>query len=264
MLTKQKPQLKDFDVDCFIPAVYNTTYFSSVMQDEAALIEWQAGPLDKLIRRHMLLHGIKQFPLLFDAGCGPTVHHMLALAKYAKKLHLADYIPGNMAEIQKWVSKSPESHNWDLFTGHILSAEGIEPSARLIGQRKRELRSKIQSYSLLDLKKPIKTMQKESALLVTSFFVADSATKSKRVFARMTKNAFDIVAPNGLFVASYLGGCERYRVGRKWINSAQITEKDINDAFALAGAKNVTIWRFETPEMQFDGFNHIFAVVAEK
>lgn len=261
---KQETPTIDFDVDCFIPAVYNRTYYSSVMQDEAALIAWQAGPLDKIIRRHMLLRGLKEYPLLFDAGCGPAVHHMFAMSKYARTIHLADYMPENLAEIQKWVAADPNAHDWDVFAKTILTEEGFEPNRQKISARERELRRKIQAYSLLDLKKPTKIAHRGCAPIVTSFFVADSATRSKNVFAKMTKNAFQIVENDGLFIASYLGGCDQYRVGNKWINSAHITETDIREAFTKAGAKKVTIWRFDTPKMDFDGFNHIFAVVAEK
>jgi hypothetical protein len=263
----KKPVTKkeqDFDQNCFIPAVYNKTYYSSVMQDEMALIKWQAGPLDKLLRRHMLLHGIDAFPLMFDAGSGPSVHHLLALAKYAHQIHLADYMPENLAEIQKWADNDPSAHNWELFISTILKNEGQEATPALIAARERDVRKKIKEYSLLDLKKPASRLPNSVAPLVTSFFVADSATKSKNVFTKMTKNAFQLVEDGGLFVATYLGGCAKYRVGRRWINSASVTEHDIHHAFMMAGAKKVAVWRFETPEMDFDGFDHIFAVVAEK
>lgn len=261
---KQKLLTPDFDSVHFVPALYNKTYYSSVMQDEAALIKWQAGPLDKLLRRYLLLRGQTTFPWMFDAGCGPAVHHLFALAKYSKMLHLADFMPENIAEIQKWVIGSPEAHDWGVFIDEILNAEGIEASIKDVAGRAKEVRKKISSYSTLDLKRRVTPKLRESAPLVTSYFVADSATRSKNVFARMTKNAFEIVADDGLFVATYLGGCTKYRVGRRWLSCANVSEDDIRSALVNAGAKKVTVWRFDTPEMAHEGFNHIFAAVAEK
>lgn len=264
VVEKQKLFTPDFDSIHFVPALYNKTYYSSVMQDEAALIKWQAGALDKLLRRYLLLRGLNGFDWMFDAGSGPAVHHLFALAKYSKMLHLADFMPENIAEIQKWVENSPEAHNWGVFIDEILKAEGIEPTTKNVAARAKEVRKKISSYSTLDLKRRVSPKLRGSSPFVTSYFVADSATGSKSVFARMTKNAFDIVAEDGLFVATYLGGCTKYLVGRRWLSSANVTEHDINSALTHAGAKNVTIWRFNTPEMEHEGFTHIFAAVAEK
>lgn len=264
MTEKQKQIQKDFDSIDFIPALYNKTYYSSVMQDEAALIDWQSGPLDKFLRRHLLLRGMKSFPWMFDAGCGPAVHHLFSLAKYTKMFHLADFMPENIAEIQKWVAKQSDAHDWDVFAKAILSSEGILASTQAIASREREVRKKIGSYSNLDLKRRVAPKFRNSAPLVTSYFVADSATRSKNVFARMTRNAFEIVADDGVFISAYLGNCSRYLVGRKWLPCASVAEDDIRYALENAGAKKVTIWRFDTPEMQHEGFDHIFAAIAEK
>ncbi len=254
---------EDFARASFIPFIYNKTYYTTVMQDEAALIAWQSRELDPILRQHLRSLKLKCFPIMIDAGSGPSVHHMIALSRYTKKIHVADFMSENLAEIEKWVLKDPKAHNWNLFTKTILQHEDHKFTKRAIIRRENQTRRKIASYSHLNLRK-FDHSYKESALLVSSFFVADSATKSKKIFKKMTKNAFEIVQPGGLLVASFLGGCKRYRVGRKWINSADITEDDIRDAFNEVGAKKVSIWRFETPEMQRDGFNHIFTAVIER
>lgn len=262
---KRKLDQEEFDSHDFVPAAYNKTYYSTVMQDEAALINWQAGELDKIIRDHLNRLSIKQYPKLFDAGTGPSIHHLLSFAPYAKELHLAEYMPENLDEIRRWVARHPKSHNWNLFTQKILEAERKVASSAAIAGRQRMVRNRIASYyAPLDLKEAVPSELIGIAPIVTSFFVADSATRSKNVFARMTKNAFETVSEGGIFIASYLGGCEGYRVGRKWLPCADIEEDDIRVAFNGAGARNVRVWRFDTPEMKHDGFDHIYAVVAEK
>ena len=260
---KSTHQDEDFARDSFIPSVYNKTYYSTVMQDEAALIAWQSNELDGILKKHLANLKLKHFPIMLDAGSGPSAHHIIALSRYVKKIRVADFMPENLAEIEKWVIKDPQAHNWNLFTKTILEHEGNKFTKLAVIKRENQTRKKIDSLTHLNLKKLDHTY-KDSALLVSSFFVADSATKSKKIFKKMSKNAFDIVQPGGLLVASYLGGCKRYRVGRKWINSADITENDIYEAFNELDARKLTVWRFETPDMQKDGFNHIFTVVVER
>lgn len=38
-----------------------------------------------------------------DIGCGPTVHHAFPLAPFIREIHLADYLPANLAEVRLWL-----------------------------------------------------------------------------------------------------------------------------------------------------------------
>lgn len=254
----------NFEGELFISKEYNRTYYSEVMQDEGFLIEWQAGPLDEVIRRHLNSRGEEAYAWQFDAGSGPVVHHLFALEKYVRAIHLADFLPQNREEIRGWVEQTdPEAHDWTPFIQAILVAEGIEPTAEAVDTRAGAVRNKIASYSPIDFRVALKDEPVMTAPFVTSFFVADSATAEIDMFIHMTQNAFKSVESGGLFVAAYLGGCSEYLVGEEWFPSAEVTEADIKEAFSAAGASNLQVWRYETPEMAEDGFDHIFAVTSE-
>lgn len=254
----------DFDESAFVPAVYNNTYYAEVMEDERCLIEWQATKLDNDIRKHLGGMGIERFGIHFDAGSGPSVHRLLALEKYSDAIDVADYLPQNLAEIQGWVNGTdPNAHDWKPFAREILAAEGLYVTEETVALREQAVKNKIRSYNPLDFKEPTEEMLKYKAPFVTSFFVADSATGDKQIFADMTKNAFNIVAVGGLFVAAYLGGCKEYAVGDKWIKSADLSQHDIQVVFEECGAKDITIERFNTPSLAEEGFDHIFAVTAK-
>ena len=259
-LTLAKP---DFDAEAFVPATYNATYYSEVMEDEARLIEWQAGPLHKTITDHLNEKGLKTFSHHWEAGCGPSVHHLFALEKYSNAIDLSDYLHENLVEIRKWVMEDSDSHDWRPFLHSILTAEGVTPSEELMAARAEAVRIKIMSYNPLNLKDPTEAMLQYKAPFVTSFFVADSATGDKDVFVEMTKNAFNIVDEGGLFVGAYLGGCEQYKVGDQWVVSANIQQSDIERAFSECGAKDVVITRYDTPSLAEEGFDHIFTVTAK-
>jgi SAM-dependent methyltransferase len=256
--------IPDFDQDLFIPAVYNSTYYSQVMADELELIKWQSGELRDVLSKDLLKKGKARYDTLLDIGCGPAIHHMISLAPLADKIKLADYMPENLAEIRRWQRRHPRSHDWKVFTQETLKREGFETSSANIRARQNEVRAKIKSLHILDLKQPVDDYLIESADFVTSFFVSDSATKSKKVFHKMVKNVFSTVTPGGVFVSAYLGACQRYKVGKHWINSADITEDDLKTTLGQIGAREVKIWRFDTPHMQDEGFDHIFAAVAFK
>lgn len=252
----------DFDEEAFVASTYNKTYYSNVMEDEARLIEWQAGALHNTITAHLQTSGIDRFPYQWEAGSGPSVHHLFALEKYSDAIHLSDYMPDNLAEIRKWVERDTTAHDWSPFVRQVLIAEGMQPTESDVEARMEAVRSKITSYLPLDLKSPTADMRAYKAPFVTSFFVADSATGDKAVFKEMTKNAFDIVDKGGLFVATYLGGCKHYKVGDQWVVSADIDHADIEDAFAECDAVDVQIERFNVPSMAEEGFDHIFTVSA--
>ena len=253
----------DFDEEAFVPSAYNRTYYAEVMEDERCLIRWQASELDGTIRGHLAKLGIRRFSSHFDVGSGPTVHHLLALEKYSDAIDLADYLPENLEEIRRWVSgRGLGVHDWTPFVRAILAAENVPVTDAQIIARETSVRGKIRSFNTLDLKAPTRGMARYTAPFVTSFFVADSATGEKHTFAAMTKTAFRLVASNGLFVAAYLGGCEEYNVGGRWLRSANLNQADIECALAKSGAKDIRLQRFDTPTLASEGFDHIFAVTA--
>jgi hypothetical protein len=233
----------DFEGELFRPKEYNRTYYSEVMQDEAFLIEWQAGPLDQVVRAHLAARNEDSYARQFDAGCGPAVHHLFALEKYVRRIDLADFLPQNRAEIRGWVEEDdPDAHDWTPFIRAILIAEGIEATAEAVDARAAAVRRKVASYSPIDFRMPLEDEPVMTAPLVTSFFVADSATAETEMFVHMTMNAFKSVEPGGLFVGAYLGGCSEYLVGDDWFPSAEVKAKDIEDAFSMAGASTLCVW----------------------
>lgn len=263
----------DFQGDLFDPANYNKTYYSEVMQDEAALVTWQATTLHQRLTDHLQARGVARFSHQFDAGSGPSVHHLFALEKYSDKIVLADFLPGNLEEIEKWLHGDPTAHNWEHFVDAILRAEGVDldgmsatERTAAIAARQQAVRSKIvarpEGFLPLDLKETVP--ENYRAPLVTNFFVADSATDDKATFATMIANTFDIVEQGGIYVGAYLGGCKAYAVGDEWVNSADLYPEDVERALLDAGAVNVTVERFETPEMAPEGFEFVMTAIAEK
>lgn len=257
-----------FVTEDFNPREYLMTYYGQqpdpVMEDEQRLIEWQAGPLADTIKAHLNRHNREFYSHYLQAGSGPALQHDFALIQYAKQIQITDYLEGNRNEIKAWVEHHPEAHDWKPFVRNILVAEGLEPTSERINAREEMVRRSINFYGALDLKNPSDDMRAYNAPLVVSFFVADSATDNKECFEVMTRNAFAMTQIGGLFVATYLGGCKAYAVGDKWVSSADLNEADIDRALLSSGATNIAITKIDTPTLAAEGFDHIFAVTAER
>jgi hypothetical protein len=85
-----------FDTD-WVPQQYLADYYTVVEPDERETIAFFAD-------------AIKQAPadqpvLIF--GSGPTLHHVFLAAPHASELHLADYLPANLEEIERWCARDP-------------------------------------------------------------------------------------------------------------------------------------------------------------
>ena len=47
-----------------------------------------------------------------EVGCGPVPYRAALLAPHADEIHLADYLPGNLAAVRLWRDDRPGQHDW--------------------------------------------------------------------------------------------------------------------------------------------------------
>ena len=55
----------------------------------------------------------------------------------ASEIHLADYLPANLAEIERWIDRDPDAHDWRPFVRYTLECEGVRRADRGGGHRPR-------------------------------------------------------------------------------------------------------------------------------
>ncbi|RYZ85057.1 MAG: hypothetical protein EOP04_16780, partial [Proteobacteria bacterium] len=96
------------------PEEYLREYYGEVQPDERFAVEFLVEALSRL-------HPV---PIALEFGCGPTVHHALAMAPIANEIHLADFLKSNQAEVEKWLHKDSAAFNWDHFGKETLELEG--------------------------------------------------------------------------------------------------------------------------------------------
>ena len=90
--------------------------------------------------------------LLF--GVGPTLHHVFLAAEKASEIHLGDYLPANLREIERWLRRDPAAHNWRPFVRYTLECEGLDgPAAEEIAWREEITRARITGLLEVDLRR---------------------------------------------------------------------------------------------------------------
>lgn len=241
------------------PHTYLETFFAEAGPDTHETL--------KFIRRELRQFIDQPVEKLLDFGSGPTVVVSLAASPYAKEIHLADYLPSNLAEAQKWLDSDPDAFDWDPCIADILKIEGTDATSQNIRQRACELRAKARTL-LCDaaLEHPL-IGSNETYPLVLSIFCADSATSSRDTWRKYMKNIISLVAPQGQILIAALRNCTSYHVGDRVFPSPNINEKDLEAIFVEEGFSrdDLKIEICEVPECAQEGFKSImFAHVSNK
>ena len=205
-----------FDRD-WNPARYLADYYRTVEPDELATIAFLVDALR---------HADRDRPVLFF-GVGPTMHHVFAAAELASEIHLGDYLPANLAEIQRWLDRAPGAHDWRPFIRHTLRCEGVvDPSDAEVAARADLTRAKVTRLVHVDARHA----QPWRYATVVSAYCADSATDDLATWRRYMRNITGLVRPGGLFVTAALHRCRGYTVGGRLFPSANVGETDLRDA----------------------------------
>jgi hypothetical protein len=201
-------------------------------------------------------------------GCGPALHHVFLTAGRATEVYLADYLPRNLEEIERWRRRAPAAHDWTPFVRYTLLCEsGAEPSEGEIAARTDAIRQSISGLVQADagLIDPLGSQFRGRFATVLSPFCADSATDDKGVWARYSHNIASLVGAGGLMLTSALRHCRGYRVGNRHFPSADVDESDmqrvLNEDFL---PDTVSVEVRETLEHRDQGYAGILLASARK
>lgn len=212
------------EFDEWVPSDYLAEYYSELQEDETCTLRYfveqfaaaPAGPV-----------------LCF--GCGPTLHHVFLAAPRATQIYLADYVPANLAEIERFRRREPSAHDWSPFVRYTLQCEGQrEPSAEQVHARTELLRAKIAQLLPADanLTDPLGEAYRGHFAAVLSPYCAESATGERAVWERFCRNIASLVRPGGLFLTAALRNCSKYRAGPRFFAATPIDIPDLRGILA--------------------------------
>ena len=217
--TTPAAQYATFDVD-WEPQEYLADYYKVVEADERATIAFFVDALR---------HAEPDQPVLLF-GVGPTLHHVFLTAVSAAEIHLAEYLPTNLQEIERWLLGAPDAHDWRPFVEYTLECEGVAgPTADQVRDRERLVRSKVTALLGGDARcaDPLGGRGRAPYAVVISAYCADSATADKATWESYMRNIAGLVRPGGLFVTAALRHSAGYLVGGKRFPSASVDEADL-------------------------------------
>ncbi len=216
---KNTPAYASFETD-WVPGDYLADYYSAVEPDERQTIAFfveavQASPPDEPV-------------LLF--GVGPTLHHVFLAASKASEIHLGDYLPANLREIEHWIARDANAHDWRPFVRYTLQCEGlILPSEAEITRREDLARARITKLLVVDLRLNDTLGDRNTGTYgtVISAYCADSATGDRGTWETYMERIVGLVRPGGTLITAALRRSRGYHVGGKTFPSANVDEHDL-------------------------------------
>jgi NNMT/PNMT/TEMT family len=237
-LLRRRPRYASFDTD-WVPRDYLADYYRVVEPDERETIAYFADAMKDA--------AVGEAVLVF--GTGPTLHHVFLAAPKASEIHLADYLPGNLEEIERWRTRDPAAHDWRAFVRYTLQCEGVSaPTDEDVARREELTRSKITRLLRVDARRPVPLDQHYATVI--SAYCADSATDDRATWETLMANITGLVAADGLFLTAALRRCRSYVVGDKRFPSANVDEHDMRRVLAPGFSPRVQVRELQGHEAQ--------------
>ena len=242
--------------DAWVPGDYLRDYYREVEPDEIQAIRFfvdasRTGPVGPAA----------------CFGAGPALHHVFLAAPRATALYLTDYLPANLAEIDRWLRRQPGAHDWTPFVRYTLRCEGAADSQEAVAAREDLVRRLVSGLSSADAGDvdPMGAEYRGFFSLVLSAFCADSATDDRATWVRYMRNIASLVAPGGLFLTSALRKCAAYKVGDRYFPSANVDASDLRAVLELDFApESILVETRDLPEHQGQGYSGILLARATR
>jgi hypothetical protein len=239
------------------PKDYLDEYYAEIMPDEQYAMSFLQESLDRL----------PEVPVALDYGCGPTVHHAVALIPKAKKICVADYLQENLTEIKRWLDNSEDAYNWKTFTRHILRLEGVaDPSDEDVNKREHDARDRITTLLRSDAgdDDPLGPDMRGHFPLVTTHYCAEGATSSKDTWGIYMRNICSLVSPGGAIIVSACGAADYYTVGEKTFPCAGVNAHDMLNCLDANGFMDIDLRVRHVPDHSTQGYNSVIFAFATK
>lgn len=249
-LRKRRQGYASFETE-WRPGDYLREYYSRVEPDERRAIAYFVAAFAAMPPGgRVLVYGV-----------GPTLHHVFLAAAKASEIHLAEYLPANLAEIRRWLSSDPGAHDWRPFIAYTLQCEGIDaPTAAQIAEREALARRKITRLLAADLRRfPILDPVNSGPYdVVLSAFCADSATADRAEWRRFMAQIAALSCPGGWLLTAALRRTRGYLVGGRLFPSADLDEVDLAAALAAQAASgSAAVEAVQLDEVHAKGYSGI-------
>jgi len=189
---------------------------------------------EKAVLRFLVRH-LRDLPagqIVVEVGCGPTVHHAFPFAPYVTAIHMADYLPENLAEIDRWRNDAAGAMNWSQYSRLVQELEGRPASDDAVQRRETEVRTRIERLMHCDLQRELIFGEPMTYPIVGAFYCTEEVGISIAAWERVMANLARVVAPGGHLYLACLRDTESYLVGDTMYPCARISEGDVTRVLA--------------------------------
>ncbi|MBF2022436.1 MAG: hypothetical protein IGR93_20665 [Hydrococcus sp. C42_A2020_068] len=240
------------------PQDYLAQYYVDVKTEELLTLEFLVQSLQNMPTTSVML----------DFGCGPIISHILPMVPKVQEIHMAEYLPANRAEVQKWLASTDDAHNWRAFALATLRLEGNpNPTETEAKAREQQARDRIKSLLPCDVNKPdpLGAQRRGFYPLVTTSYCAEGVTTSKEKWRAYIRNIASLVKPGGVLLLSAVGGAANfYRVGDRYFPCTRLDRQDVLASLGENGFTDIDIRIRQVSDRSQEDYSHLIFARAVK
>ena len=232
------------------PKEYIAEYYSEILTDCRYASEWLVESMQKT----------PSVPVALEFGCGPIPVFTLPLVKKVREIHLAEYLPSNRQEIEKWISGAEDAHDWRAFTEETLRLEGNDnPSDAEVAARDQETRARITRVLPADVTRldPLGADMRGFYPLVTTHCCAEAVTTDKDTWRTYLRNIVSLLKPGGTLILSACEAAPFYCVRDRRYPCAGVTRHDLPSCLGDLGFGDMDLRVRQVPDNSEQGFSSI-------
>ena len=229
------------------------------LEEYYAMLE--IGEADQAISQrahHWLANNERYFQRAIDIGSGPVIAYPFLFADRVEHLDFADYLPGNLAEIRKWLTGDTDAFNWDGMLGSML--RHLTGSAGDLARKKQRLRTVSRDLLHVDLCRPSILDVDRKYDLVTSFHCAECVARDREDWKAMFQKILGLAKPGGSFFFSIMKNAVRYQILGKWFPVTPLDESALLQRLKELGIDDYEITTHACPEFADSGFSEVLLV----
>ena len=174
--------------------------------------------------------------LILEFGGGPTLYTVAVLAPQAREIHFCDYVPANLAEVQRWLDQAADAFDWQPFIELILEEEGQPATSEAIADRIADMRRKVTRLTTCDAcaSAPLGHNTIEYDLVIARD-CTDVAATTVAEWMQIVDNISSLVAPGGWLLISITTGTTINTEGQKVFSCVDLSDEDIYHGYLNAG-----------------------------
>jgi NNMT/PNMT/TEMT family len=243
---------------------YLDEYYATIGSENLALLKFFAAAYRDVPKDSVML----------EFSGGPTLYSLISAANSVREIHFSDYLPQNLAEINRWVSGIRKTDIWDRYFEEALRLERRHPvTPEAVEERMALLRQKITNLLFCDAfsPTPLKGNHRQAYDVVAANFVAESITESIPQWQAVIGNICSTLRPGGTLIMTALQGAHYYSVSDRNYSAVSITEMDLVQALIRAGfrpnsmlVQTITAETLEHGDDCYQGYQGMIFIKAKK